>query len=51
VPCCVFSNLFQQRKLPDGSRVKSYEQLLQHLLLKDARIRCDALPFEGRNKV
>ena len=49
VPCCVYSKQFPKRKLPDGTLVKSYEQLLQHLQSKDPRIRKNRLPFEGKN--
>ena len=51
VPCCVYSKQFPKRKLPDGTLVKSYEQLLQHLQSKDRRIRKNRLPFEGKNIV
>ena len=51
VPCCVYSKQFPKRKLPDGTLVKSYEQLLQHLQSKDPRIRKNRLPFEGKNIV
>ncbi len=51
VPCCVYSKQFPKRKLPDGTLVKSYEQLLQHLRSKDKRIKQEDLPFEGKNIV
>ena len=51
VPCCVYSKQFPKRKLPNGTLVKSYEQLLKHLQSKDRRIRKNRLPFEGKNIV
>ena len=51
VPCCVYSKQFPKRKLPDGTLVKSHEQLLQHLRSKDKRIKQELLPFEGKNIV
>lgn len=50
LPCCVFSNEFPNRIL-NGRLVKSYDDFLKYLSLKDSRIRIDYLPFVGRNKV
>lgn len=53
VPCCVFPNLFTQRKLRkrDGIEVpvRTTEQFCDYLLQKDKRFRKTVLPFEGRN--
>ena len=51
VPCCVYSESFPRRRLPDGQPVKSYEDLLQYILCKDSAVQMRELPFEGRNKV
>ena len=63
VPCCVFPNLYTQRKLfivkPSSTEsastcttttpVRSWEQFCDYLLQKDDRILRHTLPFEGRN--
>jgi len=60
VPCCVFPNLFPQRRLAvrgsagDHGRattvpVRTYEQFCQYLADKDPRFKTSILPFEGRN--
>lgn len=53
VPCCVFPNLFQQRRVPNAKGelvpVRNHEQFCEFLLQKDARFRMGTLPFEGRN--
>jgi hypothetical protein len=51
IPCCVFPCFFPLRTLPCGSFVQSYDQFLEYLLLKDARLRRRELPFEGKNVV
>jgi hypothetical protein len=51
VPCCVFSGFFPLRRLPDGRAVRTYEELLEYLLLKDNRLKKHELGFEGRNVV
>lgn len=49
VPCCVFPNLFTQRKLRNQTPVRSHEQFCQYLVEKDQRFQKAILPFEGRN--
>ena len=55
VPCCVFPNLFQERRIRDESNgnqlvpVRSHEQFVQYLAQKDPRFVVEKLPFEGRN--
>lgn len=54
VPCCVFPNLFRDRRVWDEETkqmvaVRSHEQFCRYLLSKDSRFRLDTLPFEGRN--
>lgn len=53
VPCCVFPNLFQQRRVVDDSGnlvpVRSHEQFCHYLQCKDPRFQRTILPFEGRN--
>lgn len=51
VPCCVFPNLFPDRKLRDGTEVVQYEQFVQYLCEKAEGVRVDFLPVEGRNQV
>jgi len=56
VPCCVFPGLFPTRfvaSTQDGTArfVRTYDDLMQYLLLKDERIQTTTLPFEGRNQV
>ncbi|KAK9810172.1 hypothetical protein WJX72_006052 [[Myrmecia] bisecta] len=52
VPCCVYFNEFPWRRLPDGTPVKKYSQLVQYLAAIDPEhIKVAELPFEGRNKV
>ena len=51
VPCCVYSESFPRRRLPDGRLVRSYEDLVQYVLAKDPGVQVKELPFEGRNKV
>jgi hypothetical protein len=52
VPCCVFADLSPHRTLaPCGTSVQTYEQFLDYLLQKDARLQRATLPFEGRNQV
>jgi hypothetical protein len=45
------SGEFPRRRLPNGRLVKTYEELLAHILGKDPGIQMRELPFEGRNKV
>lgn len=52
VPCCVFPNLFQQRRVRRGDElvpVRSVESFCQYLLEKDTRFQTTTLSFEGRN--
>jgi hypothetical protein len=56
VPCCVFPNLFKERKVPsniDGDEifvpVRNHEQLCHYLVRKDSHFTIETLPFEGRN--
>lgn len=54
VPCCVFPNLFLERRVLDEETnkmipVRSHEQFCQFLLAKDPRFQLETLPFEGRN--
>jgi len=51
VPCCVFPCFFPLRTLSDGRFVRTYEDFLEYLLLKDDRLRKHELPFQGRNTV
>jgi len=48
VPCCVYSALFPRRRLPSGSPVRTYEDLLDYLQGMDSRIRREQLNFEGK---
>lgn len=50
VPCCVYSAEFPKRKLKDGRRVKSYEDLCDYLQEQAPDIERAVLPgLEGRN--
>lgn len=50
VPCCVYSAEFPKRKLKDGRRVKSYEDLCDYLQEQAPNIERVVLPgLEGRN--
>ncbi|KAA6423694.1 MAG: hypothetical protein FRX49_06265 [Trebouxia sp. A1-2] len=52
VPCCVYPMEFPRRRLPDGTHVRKYEQLIQYLQSRDPEhIQVATLPFEGRNQV
>ena len=55
VPCCVFADLYPNRKLwseEDGETpVRTYEQFLEYLLAKDASLRIETLPFQGKCNV
>jgi len=51
VPCCVFPDLFQTRRLRHSQQVvRSYDQFLQYLLEKDPRLQQMRLPFDGKNE-
>lgn len=51
VPCCTYSEMFSCRKLRDGTRVTSYEHLVQWLQERDPRAKVATLDMEGKNKV
>ena len=51
VPCCVFPSLFPTRVLRESGRlVHTYDDFLQYLLQKDARLQQTVLPFDGKNR-
>jgi hypothetical protein len=49
VPCCVFPDMFKGRKLPSGKAVRTYDQFVEFLLAKGAKMQI--LDFPGRNIV
>ena len=51
IPCCVFPKIFDQRVLPCGTPVKSYEQFVEWIMSKNALIRKKDLEFGGRSLV
>ncbi|KAH7488385.1 hypothetical protein PRIC1_007499 [Phytophthora ramorum] len=51
VPCCVFGQKFPERRLADGSKVLSYEDLVEYLIAKHPDIEKAFLPFDGKNLV
>ena len=56
VPCCVFPNLFPERKIMSKDTtimktVTSYEEFIQYLVAKSSVIKLETLPFKGRNIV
>lgn len=54
IPCCVFSQENQSRKLKSGDLVMSTDQLIQYICEKDVpsgEIKTDYLEFDGKNKV
>jgi hypothetical protein len=51
VPCCTYSEMFSCRKLSDGTRVTSYDHLVQWLQERDPRAKVATLDVEGKNKV
>jgi hypothetical protein len=48
VPCCVFPNLFKQRRV-DGREVRNCEQFVKYLVNLHPSLKAKALPFPGRN--
>ncbi|GMF47250.1 unnamed protein product [Phytophthora fragariaefolia] len=50
VPCCVFGQKFD-RRLANGSKVMSYENLVEYLTAKHPDIEKAFLPFDGKNLV
>ena len=51
VPCCVYKQLFPERRRSNGLAVKKYSTFLEYLQRKDPRIQSARLPFVGRNRV
>ena len=51
VPCCVFPELFPERRTKDGDSVRTYVQFLDYLVAKHPDIKLAYLPFKGRNRV
>lgn len=51
MPCCVFSRLFPDRRLPKSKEdpVNTYDDLIAYLVAKDPAIQKTVLPFEGAN--
>ena len=51
VPCCVYSDTFAQRKLRDGTKVRTFDHLVEWLCEKDPRAKTATLDLEGKNTV
>ena len=52
VPCCTYSNIFTKRKLMDGTRVTTHQQLIQWLVERFPRAKVGKLDsVEGKNVV
>ena len=51
VPCCVYSDSFPRRRLKNGTKVKTYDDLVQWLREKDLCAKVASLDLEGKNKV
>ena len=51
VPCCVYSDTFAQRKLRDGTKVRTFDHLVEWLCEKDPRAKTAILDLEGKNTV
>lgn len=54
IPCCVFSQENQSRKLKSGEVVMTTEQLIQYICEKNVpsgEVKTDYLAFEGKNRV
>mmetsp|Transcript_5872 Transcript_5872/g.9248 ORF Transcript_5872/g.9248 Transcript_5872/m.9248 type:complete len:416 (-) Transcript_5872:4182-5429(-) len=52
IPCCVFSRIFPNRRIPNSSQpVCTYDDLIDYLMAKDKTIEKAFLPFEGANVV
>ncbi|EJK65276.1 hypothetical protein THAOC_13883 [Thalassiosira oceanica] len=56
VPCCVFADLYPNRKLWSEEQggeipVRTYEQFIEYLLAKDKSLRIETLPFQGKCNV
>ena len=49
VPCCVFPNLFKDRRTKSGDVVRSYEQFCEYLEDREDGVVRDELGFHGRN--
>lgn len=50
VPCCVYACLRPDRRLANGTPVRTYDEFIDYLMQKDGRIRKTKLPFKGRNQ-
>lgn len=48
VPCCVFPDLFDIRRIGQAP-VRTYDDFLTYLLAKDSRLQSATLPFTGKN--
>lgn len=52
IPCCVFSRLFPDRRIPNSSQpVCTYDDLIHYLMAKDNTIKKTSLSFDGANVV
>lgn len=51
VPCCVFPELFPDRRTADGAPVRTYVQFVDYLVAKHPDAKLGYLPFKGRNRV
>mmetsp|Transcript_32652 Transcript_32652/g.49210 ORF Transcript_32652/g.49210 Transcript_32652/m.49210 type:complete len:180 (-) Transcript_32652:4173-4712(-) len=50
IPCCVFSRLFPDRRIPNSSQpVCTYDDLIHYLMAKDNTIKKTSLSFDGAN--
>lgn len=50
VPCCLFSRLFPERRLSDGSLVENTSDFVRYLRDKHPEARVETLSFEGSNQ-
>lgn len=51
VPCCVFPELFPDRRTADGAPVRTYVEFVDYLVAKHPDAKLGYLPFKGRNRV
>jgi len=51
VPCCVFANLFPDRRNADNTPVVSYHDFIAYLQAKHQGVKVEWLPFKGKNRV
>jgi len=49
VPCCTFADEFPERQLDDGRPVRTYDDLVEWLRTRFAKVEVDFLPFYGKN--